>query len=66
MKRLFHYVELPPVWLAVFAALAWGQAQLWPLSVLGRAGDVAGTALVAAGWQCRAGRRCTSCWNAPR
>lgn len=53
MKRLVylivHYLELPPVWLAVFAALAWGQAQLVPLTVLGLAGDVIGTGLVAAG-----------------
>lgn len=49
MKRLFQHVELPPMWLALFAALAWGQAQLWPISVLGRAGDLAGTALVGAG-----------------
>lgn len=49
MNRLFHYVELPPVWLGLFAAIAWVQARIWPLSVLGRAGDLAGTGLVAAG-----------------
>ncbi|MEX5726843.1 protein-S-isoprenylcysteine O-methyltransferase Ste14 [Rhodovulum iodosum] len=49
LQTLVHYLELPPVWLAVFAALAWGQAQIWPMQVLGLAGDVIGTALVAAG-----------------
>lgn len=47
--RLLHYLELPPVWLAAFAALAWGQARLFPLDVFGRVGDVAGVALVGAG-----------------
>lgn len=53
MKRLLafvlHYTELPPAWMAVFAALAWGQAQLWPMTVLGLAGDIVGGALVTAG-----------------
>ncbi|GAA0303950.1 methyltransferase family protein [Rhodovulum strictum] len=49
MKRLIHHVELPPVWLALFAALAWLQARLFPMEVTGRAGDVIGTGLVGAG-----------------
>ncbi|TCO70332.1 methyltransferase family protein [Rhodovulum euryhalinum] len=49
MKRLFHYVELPPAWLALFAGVAWLQARLLPLDLTGRAGDMAGMALVAAG-----------------
>ncbi|HDR29470.1 methyltransferase family protein [Rhodovulum sp.] len=49
MKRILHYVELPPVWLALFAALAWLQARLFPMDVTGRAGDLIGTGLVAAG-----------------
>ncbi|ARE41594.1 Putative protein-S-isoprenylcysteine methyltransferase [Rhodovulum sp. P5] len=51
-KRLhipLHYLELPPVWLAVFAALAWGQAQILPMTVLGLFGDIAGYVLVGAG-----------------
>ncbi|WP_165828021.1 isoprenylcysteine carboxylmethyltransferase family protein [Rhodovulum sp. BSW8] len=42
MARLLHYLELPPVWLALFAGLAWLQASVFPLAFLGRAGDVAG------------------------
>jgi len=49
MNRLLHYLELPPAWLALFAALAWAQAQLVPIAVLGRLGDVLGSALVATG-----------------
>ncbi|TCP42968.1 methyltransferase family protein [Rhodovulum marinum] len=49
MKRLFHYVELPPVWLALFAGLAWLQARVLPLDVTGRVGDAIGTGLVGAG-----------------
>lgn len=49
LHRVLHYVELPPVWLAAFAALAWGQAQIWPMTVLGLFGDLVGYALVGAG-----------------
>jgi len=49
MLRLLHQLELPPGWLAIFAGLAWLQARLWPMQVLGRVGDVLGTLLVAAG-----------------
>ena len=37
--------DYPPVWLAGFAGLAWGQAWVWPMPGL----PVAGWALVAAG-----------------
>jgi protein-S-isoprenylcysteine O-methyltransferase Ste14 len=37
--------DYPPVWLAGFAGLAWGQAQVWPMAGLPTAGGV----LVAAG-----------------
>lgn len=37
--------DYPPVWLAGFAGLAWGQAQAWPMAGLPTAGGV----LVAAG-----------------
>lgn len=47
--------DYPPVWLAGFAALAWGQAQLWELPGLPLAGSVlagAGFVLMAvAAWQ---------------
>ncbi|MBN2905548.1 MAG: isoprenylcysteine carboxylmethyltransferase family protein [Rhodobacteraceae bacterium] len=53
MKRLLHmlihYIELPPGWMMMFAAIAWGQAQILPLHVLGRVGDFAGMALVGLG-----------------
>lgn len=41
-------IDMPPLWLALFAALAWGQARLWP----GGSGGVAwfaGWALIVAG-----------------
>lgn len=28
---MMRWVDLPPVWLAGFIALAWGQAALWPM-----------------------------------
>ncbi|SIO27530.1 Protein-S-isoprenylcysteine O-methyltransferase Ste14 [Rhodovulum sp. ES.010] len=49
MKGPLHYVELPPIWLALFAVAAWGQAQVLPLTLLGRVGDAVGIGLVAAG-----------------
>ena len=42
-------VDLPPVWLGLFAALAWGQSRLSPMTLLGRAGDVLGAVLVLTG-----------------
>jgi protein-S-isoprenylcysteine O-methyltransferase Ste14 len=43
------WIDLPPVWLALFAALGWGQATWWPLGSFGAAGDWLGGALVVAG-----------------
>lgn len=45
MKR----IDLPPVWLAIFAALGWGQAAWFPVASFGAFGDWAGGALVLAG-----------------
>lgn len=42
-------IDLPPLWLALFAALAWAQARLLPLVALGGWSGWAGWALVAAG-----------------
>jgi protein-S-isoprenylcysteine O-methyltransferase Ste14 len=43
------WIDLPPVWLAVFALLGWVQAHWLPLGAFGRAGDWLGGALVLAG-----------------
>ncbi|MDU8944855.1 methyltransferase family protein [Ovoidimarina sediminis] len=43
------FVDLPPVWLGLFAALAWGQSRLLPMNMFGTFGDVAGGVLVVAG-----------------
>jgi protein-S-isoprenylcysteine O-methyltransferase Ste14 len=43
------WIDLPPVWLAVFAALGWAQAARVPLGSFGAVGDWVGAALVAAG-----------------
>jgi protein-S-isoprenylcysteine O-methyltransferase Ste14 len=43
------WIDLPPVWLALFAALGWAQAAWWPLGSFGSWGDWAGAALVALG-----------------
>lgn len=42
-------LDLPPVWLALFAALAWGQSRLLPMTLFAVAGDVAGSVLVLSG-----------------
>jgi protein-S-isoprenylcysteine O-methyltransferase Ste14 len=42
-------IDLPPLWLALFAALAWAQARLLPLGGFGAWGDPAGAALIGAG-----------------
>ncbi|MBL3565541.1 isoprenylcysteine carboxylmethyltransferase family protein [Rhodovulum sulfidophilum] len=49
MARLLHYLDLPPVWLALFAGLAWAQSLALPFAFLGRAGDVAGGLALAFG-----------------
>jgi len=43
------WIDLPPVWLALFVGLGWAQATWWPVGSFGRAGDWLGGALVVAG-----------------
>ena len=43
------WIDLPPVWLALFAALGWGQAAWVPLGTFGAVGDWLGGALVVVG-----------------
>lgn len=43
------WIDLPPVWLALFVALGWVQADWWPLVSFGKAGDWVGGALVVTG-----------------
>jgi protein-S-isoprenylcysteine O-methyltransferase Ste14 len=43
------WIDLPPVWLAVFVALGWVQARWWPVGSFGALGDWVGALLVAAG-----------------
>ena len=43
------WIDLPPVWLALFAALGWVQAAWLPLASFGAFGDWLGAGLVAAG-----------------
>jgi protein-S-isoprenylcysteine O-methyltransferase Ste14 len=43
------WIDLPPVWLALFAALGWVQAERLPFGSFGAAGDWLGAGLVAAG-----------------
>lgn len=42
-------IDLPPLWLAFFAALAWAQARFLPLAGFGAWGGPAGAALVGLG-----------------
>lgn len=42
-------IDLPPLWLALFAALAWAQAKVLPVGGLGAWGDPAGAVLIGAG-----------------
>lgn len=42
-------IDLPPLWLALFAALAWAQARALPWGGFGAWGDPAGAALIGAG-----------------
>ncbi|TCP62423.1 protein-S-isoprenylcysteine O-methyltransferase Ste14 [Rhodovulum bhavnagarense] len=46
---LIHRLELPPGWMMGLAAIAWAQAKVLPLHILGLFGDIAGGALVLAG-----------------
>lgn len=43
-----RHLDLPPLWLMLFAALVWGQAVIWPLDFGGWA-KVVGAGLIAAG-----------------
>lgn len=43
------WIDLPPVWLALFAALGWAQARYLPVLSFGRWGDWIGAALVLGG-----------------
>jgi protein-S-isoprenylcysteine O-methyltransferase Ste14 len=49
MGRRMKWIDLPPVWLALFAAMGWAQAAWVPVGSFGAAGDWVGAALVAAG-----------------
>ncbi|MDH3263744.1 MAG: isoprenylcysteine carboxylmethyltransferase family protein [Paracoccaceae bacterium] len=42
-------IDLPPLWLALFAALAWAQARLLPFGGFGGWGGPLGTALIVGG-----------------
>ena len=42
-------IDIPPVWLFLFACLAWGQARLLPVGSFGGWADWAGAALVVIG-----------------
>ncbi|MBK5945860.1 hypothetical protein CCR83_05190 [Rhodobacter veldkampii DSM 11550] len=42
-----HFIDLPPVWMMLFAALGWVVSRLWPIAVPG--GAAIGGALVVAG-----------------
>ena len=46
---MIRWIDLPPVWLGLFAALAWIQSQLVPMAVFGRAGDAIGGLAVLTG-----------------
>lgn len=47
--KLLKWVDIPPVWLIVFAWQAWIQASRFPVVGLGRWGDLAGGLCVGAG-----------------
>ena len=43
------WIDLPPLWLALFVALGWAQAEWLPFGSFGAAGDWIGACLVLAG-----------------
>lgn len=47
MKRLLREIDIPPLWLGLFAAAGWGVAQIAPLALPG--GGLVGRALVGMG-----------------
>ncbi len=56
MRRpLLHWVDLPPVWLALALAVVWGFDQLMPWGLFGPAGRGVGAALVVLGVAIMAG-----------
>lgn len=46
---MLRWIDLPPIWMAGFAALAWAQSKLLPLPVFGPWADPLGWVLVALG-----------------
>ncbi len=46
---MIKWIDLPPVWLAGFAAAAWAQTTSIPMHVFGTAGDVIGVLAVLTG-----------------
>ena len=56
MRRpLLHWVDLPPLWLALALAVVWGFDQLMPWGLFGPAGRGVGAALVVLGVAIMAG-----------
>jgi len=49
MRALLNWIDLPPMWLALFAGLAWGQANWLPAFRFGGWADWVGAALIGAG-----------------
>lgn len=46
---LLKWIDMPPVWTALFLALAWTQRSFWPVGSFGPAGDLLGGLLVGGG-----------------
>lgn len=46
---MLRMIDIPPVWLAAFAALAWGQARYLPAGAFGPWAPAAGALLIGAG-----------------
>lgn len=49
MRSLLRLIDLPPVWLALFVGLAWGQSRILPVFHLGGWADWVGAALIGSG-----------------
>lgn len=49
IRAVLRWVDLPPMWLALFGALAWGQSQWLPVLRFGGWAEWAGAALIGAG-----------------
>lgn len=50
MRWLLNWIDMPPIWLALFAGLAWGQANWLPVLRFGAWADWLGAALIGAGF----------------